>query len=245
MRSIFFKCVLLAVLAFVLVSCQDHGVIPPPSDPSEDDPVKRFEVPFNPTDPEMQEYLADLWGASSHGEWDVIEGTINAETGGFIGGTPDSWPEEYSFGCRILAGAIQERSVPVQPRNWPLVDITIHVPRTLLKNGERPAVYLLEPDGLEFDPLKPAQLTFCYPPWFPARSMYSKFSFYYDAEEDLYYMEDWEGELEGEGCSGPKVGGPKIPGAPKIPCRLEIKFSTYHFSRWVLEEGGGTIGAKK
>ena len=120
-----------------------------------------------PTDP-LQDYLSDLWYASNHDEWDVISGVIDPEAGGIVSGNPVTWPAGYSFSVEIPPDAVSECD-SILPRGRPadeFITIEIHIPRfdPEWPPGEgHPAVFKLEPDGLQFD--SSVSVTFCFPPW--------------------------------------------------------------------------------
>ncbi len=232
--------ILLCILIMLAGGCDDNTLDPvqtqiPASDVGEKDSV--------------QDYLADLWEASNHGDWDVISGMINPITGGVVSGVPDSWPAGFVFSVDIPPKAIpgypevEVEPEPIEGKNYmqgfhdswnerlpvgPIVSpvlISIYIPRyydDVPGNYDYPAVYLLEPHSLEFT--KPVEVTFCFPPWLPDTPEYYKFHFWREGEEPdwTYYYSDLD-------TLSPQGADP----------RTELVFETLHFSRWGVENGSG------
>jgi len=240
MRRAIFTCMLLLLLTMILASCEEHSTAPLTAR------EKIPEIPFNPTDPEFQMHLSNIYDGSVHDDWDEITGWVNAVTGGVVEGIPESWIElknDYLFSVVIPGNAIIRESLEyilpdtVPKREWPWVPITIMVPR--LQNDPPPGtrhspVVQLWPD-MEFQPGRPAIVTLCQPPWCPATTLYNVYCINYDEDDDLYYMTDYNLDVAATGCSK----------ETKIGCPLGITFETFHFSRWALEEGSGTIFKKQ
>lgn len=214
------------------------------------DPVQPAETASRIEDKDwLQDYLANLWEASNHGDWDVISGTVDPIAGGLVSGVPDSWPAGFVFSVDIppkalLArpgevaepGIIQGKSAPqgfqnpwndrilLEPVITP-VQISIYVPRYypgIPGNYDYPAVYLLEPHNLEFS--KPVEVTFCFPPWLPDTPDYYKFHFWREGTDPV-----WTYYYSGLETLAPQGSDP----------RTELVFETLHFSRWGMENGSG------
>lgn len=216
---------LLAVAALTATSgCDERN----PATPA--DPGKRLTTtPLTDVD-SVQVYLSKLWERSNHTEWDTISAMINAATGGTVEGVPASWPAGYEFRLEIPAGAITRRGMqhveyePLKKRDPEPVlgslEISILVPRN---NGQdHPPVYHLLPHGLVF--YHKVAVTFCYPPWHLANEYYAKF-FFWEASEypPSYQYSDLE-------VVYPEEGG---------ELRTNIRFDTWHFSRWGMDNGSG------
>jgi len=235
--------ILLSILILVGVGCDDNSLEPVRTD----DPVPDTEKDW------VQDYLAALWEASNHGDWDVISGTVNPVTGGVVSGVPASWPAGFVFSVDIPPRALLRRQVEVaepQPLNKGLVNgghhggndyllvdpiitpvqISIHVPRYypgVPLNYDYPAVYRLEPHSLTFS--RPVEVTFCFPPWIPDTPSYHKFHFWREGGDP-----DWTYFYSDHEMLSPQGGDP----------RTELVFETLHFSRWGLENGSGGGGGK-
>ncbi|MFH1842655.1 MAG: hypothetical protein ABIF77_05565 [bacterium] len=236
MRRVIFTCILLLLLTMILASCEEHSTVPLTAN------EKMPEIPYNPTDPELQEYLATLYDGSLHDDWDEIVGWVNANEGGVVSGIPESWIElknDYLFSVEIPANSIIEESVQIilpdtlPKRDWPWVPVKIMVPR--LQDNPPPGtrhspVFQLWPD-MSFHAGRPATVTLCQCPWLPATTLYDVYCINYDEEDQIYYMTDYNLDVEATGCSKES----------KIGCPLGISFETVHFSRWALEEGSGTL----
>lgn len=182
----------------------------------------------------VQAYLAKLWIRSNHTEWDIISGTINPLVGGTIEGVPASWPEGYVFKLDIPAGAItlqsyehvdpdpvkrldpSKRLDPIPPGQ---VELSILVPKD---NGDDlPPVYHLLPHGLVF--FEEVEVTFCYPPWYVGAEYYAKFYFWEEGDPPRYLYSDLE----------------LVYPAESRDLHTDIRFGTWHFSRWGMDNGSG------
>lgn len=201
---------LLILMSVLIVSCQDAVV-----GPSSAVPEPRSEAPL-PSEPYLSpEYLAHLWQVSEDTDYEWLTGTVDVVTGGNFTASPTSWSDPRCvFSVTIPAGALQlGNPVSVATRQ----QISIGVPRPPVA-GEptHPAVFLLEPDGLEFN--LPVTVTFSSPPW-----------------------RSWGGKVE-KFCLFDKYDGTFGYSEFQVflgrPVRT-FQFQTNHFSRWPVEDGKG------
>ncbi len=207
-----------------------------------------------------QDYLAALWLASDHDDWDVISGLIDPIAGGVVSGVPASWPAgsvfevciprcaipievEAPYGYeiideKVLGGGFIDSGGEVIPCQSVVEDvlISIHVPHYypgVPGNYDYPAVFRLEPHGLEFT--QSVQVTFCYPPWLDTCPTYSKFYFWREGQAPNWVYDYSDHEVLEPVAAVPAKDDP-------IPVD-RIVFNTLHFSRWGFENGsGGTSG---
>ena len=187
---------------------------------------------WNPGDPIEQQTLSDIWNSANHNQWDIIEVVVNLANGGIVSGTPESWPAGFEFSVEIPEGtvAVGEYGKLLTPRgkdiNPLVVNIQILVPKAITQL--QVPVYKLRPD-LEFN--QPVKVTFCYPPWQPVapNQEYTKYCIHksYD-DPSVYFMTDL-GILQ------------SIDPQPRatVDPHTNIRFQTFHFSRWVLKKGHG------
>ena len=216
------------VLTFALVSlagCNTSNLINAPRE-NQDAPTKREIIPMESI-PFHMEYLENLWTTSDHDDWDVLTVTVDPTRNQQFVGVPDSWPSEYEFKAFFPRGCINS----TEPFTF-----SISIPHYDIRNPH-PAVYLLEPHGMEFE--LPIEMEFCYPPWLEAKEAYGKFHFWREEvpppshpdkigepggvdPEIIYRMSDYE----------------RVNPNPDN-WRLGLRFETYHFSRWAVSNGSG------
>ncbi|MFC1573309.1 hypothetical protein ACFL6M_06890 [Candidatus Eisenbacteria bacterium] len=186
--------------------------------PDSADPVLMNDPPEGTSDPPDMEQLITLWLASMHDQWDEISGTIHHSEGGSILGVPETWPldDSYLFWIEVPPGAL--------PGDTDSTTITIRIPKyqeNPAPGTERPAVFILEPDGLQF--LRPVTVVICYPPWLDAAEYYSKFCMFLVQEDPIVVGFSDLGRVTSMADNH----------------RFAIPFETMHFSRWALENGKG------
>lgn len=208
MRTLPFLLFMLLIPAMLcVVSCQDESAIDRPAGEEKTLPdIYFFDTP-------LQEHLEMLWKYSESITYDTVQGYVVTGIGGTVSGYPQSWGPNYEFRIEVPPGALTGQYGTLTP-------ITLKIPR-----NSRPhihAVYILEPDGLEFQ--EPVSVTLCYPPWLihgQGLRQYVKYRFFKHDYGHGYGMSDYE-----EGYAYSADFGP-----------TEITFETMHFSRWVLEDG--------
>lgn len=155
-------------------------------------------------------YLANLWERSDHGDYDVLTADIDMQRGGKLVGTADTWRASDIFEVIVPASALQ-----VDPLD-PYMTFSLHVPRHDPSDPERPGVFMLEPDGVEF--VKPVTVTVHYPSWLVPWGDWRKYCIVRDegsGQEPVYSYTDYE-EF------------------PRTPGQRKVTFTTKHFSRWPL-----------
>lgn len=221
--------ILLAWITALLSGCNRGGGLGWPAAPAVPPAPLPAMIPIGDS-PIPQDVLAKLWARSDHDDWDVISAMISPTDGGIVSGVPATWPAGYEFSVKIEPGAIVTDGLKTDTRPVDtMIEIRILVPRYYpddQPNSQHVPVYRLQPHGLQFS--VPATVTFCYPPWRPARDSYVKYHF--DREDNdgewLYYVTDYEV------LRAPVVGDP----------RVGLTFATTHFSRWGMQNGAGGDG---
>jgi len=135
---------------------------------------------------------------------------------------PRGAPDDPEGRAIELAGRSRDEALETEP-----IEISIWIPRYDDSFGGGvgyPAVYLLEPHGMQFQ--QPVTVTLCYPPWLPSSMRYDKFYFWrqWQGGDWTYFFSDLETVTGG--------GDP----------RTEITYQTWHFSRWGMQNGTGGNG---
>ncbi len=226
---------LLVLLAFMLMgllqACNNVDIlnVTENSNPQNSGHAEDKDVPIPMEDPPFfQEELALLWERSNHDEWDILTAVIDPTTTTTVSGTPESWPDGYEFKATFTRGCTSDSE--------PFV-FTLMVP-TLRDNNPNPAIYKLEPHGMEFG--IPVQMEFCQPPWEEEKEAYGLFHLWHTIQpiavnpdngdieqvvdpQRIYCISDWQKIFPRDGEN----------------LRHGLRFETTHFSRWGLSNGHG------